>query len=109
MYNSVDFSEKNGMEKVSKVYIGADHGGYESKEILGRYHIQVPRGDVVESAGGIETNAPVMLKAQIPLGGRGKSGGVIKVSSLQEAKEKIDHLLSTVIRGSPGSSASGWS
>ena len=31
MYNSVDFSSQNAAEKVSKVYIGSDHGGFESK------------------------------------------------------------------------------
>ena len=37
MYNTMDFKDQNSMEKVSKVYIGADHGGFESKEILKRY------------------------------------------------------------------------
>ena len=72
---------------------------HESKEILGRYNILIPEGDVVESGEELKIDGPVMLKAQIPLGGRGKSGGVIEVSSSGEAKEKIEQLLSTPIRG----------
>jgi len=37
MYNTVDFGSQNASEKVSKVYMGSDHGGFESKEILKRY------------------------------------------------------------------------
>ncbi len=73
---------------------------HEAKEILRRYKIPLPSGYVVESAAKIqEVNGPVMLKAQIPLGGRGKSGGIIEVSSLGEARNKAEHLLSTRTRG----------
>ena len=72
---------------------------HESKEILGRYNILIPEGDVVGSAEELKMDGPVMLKAQIPLGGRGKSGGVIEVSSSGEAKDNIEQLLSTPIRG----------
>jgi succinyl-CoA synthetase beta subunit len=72
---------------------------HESKEILGRYNILLPKGELVGSAQELKMDGPVMLKAQIPLGGRGKSGGVIEASSIKEAKDKIEQLLSTPIRG----------
>ena len=72
---------------------------HESKEILCRYNILIPEGDVVGSAEEHKMDGPVMLKAQIPLGGRGKSGGVIGASSSGEAKDKIEQLLSAPIRG----------
>lgn len=73
---------------------------YEAKEILRRYKIPLATGYVVESAAEVQSvEAPVMLKAQIPSGGRGKSGAVIEVSSLDEARNKTEHLLSTQTRG----------
>jgi succinyl-CoA synthetase beta subunit/citryl-CoA synthetase large subunit len=40
-----------------------------------------------------------MLKAQIPLGGRGKSGGILEAVTREEVKTKIDDLLSKKVRG----------
>ncbi len=72
---------------------------HESKEILRQYNILIPEGDVVGSAEELKMDGSVMLKAQIPLGGRGKTGGVIEVSSSGEAKDKIEQLLRAPIRG----------
>jgi len=72
---------------------------YESKEILKAYGIPLPNGKVVSSAEGIQIHGPVMLKAQIPIGGRGKAGGVIEASSEAEARAEALHLLSTPLRG----------
>lgn len=72
---------------------------YESKEILRKYGISLPAGHVVSKPEGIKTDGRVVLKVQIPLGGRGKAGGIIEVSSLEEAKSKIQHLLSLEMRG----------
>ena len=72
---------------------------YESKEILKAYGIPVPNGKVVSSAQGTSIRGPVMLKAQVPIGGRGKAGGVIEVSSEAEARAEASRLLSTSLRG----------
>ena len=73
---------------------------HEAKEILRRYKIPLPSGYVVESAAKIQNiDGPVMLKAQIPLGGRGKSGGIIEVSSLEEARNKTECLLTSQTGG----------
>lgn len=40
-----------------------------------------------------------MLKAQIPLGGRGKAGGIIEASTEEEIRSGIEHILSTPVRG----------
>ncbi|UCB48528.1 MAG: acetate--CoA ligase family protein [Deltaproteobacteria bacterium] len=72
---------------------------YESKEILRKYGIPLPRGEVISDMEEIQMEGPVVLKAQIPLGGRGKAGGIIEVPSRDQAKAKIEHLLSTEVRG----------
>ncbi len=73
---------------------------HEAKEILRRYKIPLPSGYVVESASKIHNiDGPVMLKAQIPLGGRGKAGGIVEVSSLEEARKETQRLLTGQTRG----------
>jgi succinyl-CoA synthetase beta subunit len=72
---------------------------YESKEILSKYGIPVPTGQIISRGKELQMDGPVVLKAQIPLGGRGKAGGIIELSSVDHAKAHIDHLLSTEVRG----------
>lgn len=72
---------------------------YESKEIFKKYGIPVPTGQVLSRSEDLQMQGPIVLKAQIPLGGRGKAGGIIEVSSRDQAKAKIEHLLSTEVRG----------
>ncbi|MGE5486342.1 MAG: ADP-forming succinate--CoA ligase subunit beta [bacterium] len=54
---------------------------YQAKGILARYGVPVPRGQVAgtapeAAAAAKEIGAPVVIKAQIHAGGRGKGGGV---------------------------------
>ncbi len=50
---------------------------YESKEILKKHGISVPPAQLISSSRGLQIGGPVVLKAQIPLGGRGKAGGIV--------------------------------
>ena len=72
---------------------------YESKEILKEYGIPVPTGQAVSRSKDLQMEGPVVLKAQIPLGGRGKAGGIIKAERREEVESGIEHLLSTEVRG----------
>lgn len=72
---------------------------YESKEILKRYGIPLPGGEVVSSKEAVEIRGTVMLKAQVPTGGRGKAGGIMAASTTKEAGARIDRLLSTDVNG----------
>lgn len=72
---------------------------YESKQLLRKYGIEIPQSVLVGSSEeNIDLPYPLMIKAQIPLGGRGKSGGVLEATDREDAESKIEHLLSAKIR-----------
>lgn len=72
---------------------------YQAKELFRQYKVPVPEGqaattveeavDAAEKLGGY----PVVVKAQIHAGGRGKGGGVKLAASKQEAKDHIESIL----------------
>src|SRR5574337_114407 len=64
---------------------------FQAKAILDVYGVPVPKGEVVttpvEAGRAVERlGGTAVLKAQIHAGGRGKAGGVVPVSSPQEAE-----------------------
>ncbi len=78
---------------------------YQAKQILGRYNIPVPKGEVAsspEEAREIAKNlgGPVVVKAQVHAGGRGKAGGVKLAKTADEAEEKAGAILGMTIKGS---------
>jgi succinyl-CoA synthetase beta subunit len=78
---------------------------YEAKKVFATTGLRVPRQyGVIEQARdleGLELDFPVMLKAMVLSGGRGKAGGIKKVTSLAEAKAAAEKLLGLSIAGYP--------
>ncbi|MCI0452172.1 MAG: ADP-forming succinate--CoA ligase subunit beta [Candidatus Latescibacteria bacterium] len=77
---------------------------YQAKELFARYGIPVPPGTVVTSASDAEAAAatvgkPVVVKAQVLVGGRGKAGGVKIAKTPAEAREKASQILGMDIKG----------
>lgn len=77
---------------------------YQAKACIARYGVPVPKGEVAsdphcapEIAAAI--GLPVMVKAQVPFGGRGKAGGIRLARTLEEAKLASADLLSREIGG----------
>jgi succinyl-CoA synthetase beta subunit len=72
---------------------------YQAKQILARYGVAVPRGEVVsriEEARGVAERlgeGPVVVKAQIHAGGRGKGGGVKLARNREEAEKAVRDIL----------------
>jgi succinyl-CoA synthetase beta subunit len=48
-----------------------------------------------------DLDAPLVIKAQVPVGGRGKAGGVKLVQSREEVRQVADHILGLEIKGIP--------
>jgi succinyl-CoA synthetase beta subunit len=79
---------------------------YEAKKLFTQFKIPITAGEVVENGEQAKAFAeklakPVVLKAQILSGGRGKAGGVKLASTPSEAEEKADQLFATRIKGFP--------
>lgn len=77
---------------------------YESKEILKEYGLSIPRGVLIsrdhpEKIEQQDLNLPLVLKAQVPVGGRGKAGGVIKAKNVEEARLQLLSLFGINING----------
>ncbi len=77
---------------------------HEAKTIFSKYEIPTPQGELVTSpARALEVatkiKAPVAVKAQVLVAGRGKAGGILFSPSPREAELAAKKLLSTEIRG----------
>jgi succinyl-CoA synthetase beta subunit/citryl-CoA synthetase large subunit len=72
---------------------------YESKEILAKKGIPTPAGIIISSPGPISLPPPVVIKAQIPVGGRQKAGGVVGALDQKEAESKVEQMLFSTVRG----------
>lgn len=79
---------------------------HQSKEIFARYGIPTPKGKVAydaESAREIakQIGMPVVVKAQVLVGGRGKAGGVQVAKTADEAEQLAQSILGMDIKGLP--------
>jgi succinyl-CoA synthetase beta subunit len=71
---------------------------YQAKQILTKYGVRVPRGDVADTPAQARAIAErigprVVLKAQIHAGGRGKGGGVKLVQNPDEAERRAKDMI----------------
>jgi succinyl-CoA synthetase beta subunit len=77
---------------------------YQAKELFRKYGIPVPRSILVRGPGEVRgayrrLNHPVIIKAQVLSGGRGKAGGIVKVSSEGEAVDAANRIMKLDIGG----------
>ena len=78
---------------------------FESKQIYKQYDIKIPKQIATihssDELDNLDIKFPVMVKAMVLIGGRGKVGGIKKASNLQEAKSKADEIFKITIKGLP--------
>jgi succinyl-CoA synthetase beta subunit len=75
---------------------------YQAKEIFAAYGIPTQKGTVIDRPEKIDEVAltyPVVLKAQVLVGGRGKAGGIKLAATPAEAREKAAQILGMSIKG----------
>ncbi len=72
---------------------------YQAKDLLSRYGVPLPAGDVAQSpsaAEGVARRLPgdrYVVKAQVHAGGRGRAGGIKIVDSVTGVRQAADELL----------------
>jgi succinyl-CoA synthetase beta subunit len=77
---------------------------YQGKQLFARHGLEVSAGRAVTSVEGAvqaanELGYPVVVKAQVLIGGRGKAGGVKLAGDESEAREHAQNILGMDIRG----------
>ena len=77
---------------------------YQAKELFAKHSVPSTPGRVTDSAGGAraiaeEIGRPVMVKAQVKTGGRGKAGGVKYAANPDEAYTHAQNILGLDIKG----------
>ena len=77
---------------------------YQGKQLFARYGIPISPGEAVQNVEGAVAAAdrlgyPVVVKAQVLTGGRGKAGGVKLANNSAEAREHAANILGLDIKG----------
>jgi succinyl-CoA synthetase beta subunit len=76
---------------------------YQAKEVLSSLGIPIPPGVVArtpdEAAAACAKLGPVAVKAQVPVGGRGKAGGIKLVKNPDEARAAAAQIIGMDIKG----------
>ena len=76
---------------------------YQAKELLAKYGVPVNEGEVADTPEQAEQIAtrigkPVMIKAQVMMGGRGKAGGVKYSKDVAAARENATNILGKLLQ-----------
>ena len=77
---------------------------YQGREYFARYDLPVPKGDVADTVDqAVEvaerSGYPVVIKAQVQVGGRGKAGGVKLADNADEVRLHAGNILGMDIKG----------
>jgi succinyl-CoA synthetase beta subunit len=74
---------------------------HHAKELLAQAGVPVPEGILVTDSKAAHFAFPCIAKAQVPVGGRGKAGGILKINTVADAQPIIERILGLTIRHHP--------
>ena len=79
---------------------------YLSKRIFAEHGVPIPKGEVAETpqeaqAAAEKLGPPVVVKAQVLVGGRGKAGGIQLAQTAEEARDHTEAILNLSLKGLP--------
>jgi succinyl-CoA synthetase beta subunit len=72
---------------------------YEAKQILKAFNIPVSTSSLITKGTSQFPATAIVLKSQVPTGGRGKAGGIKVVESIEDLQPTIDQLFKLAIKG----------
>ena len=77
---------------------------YQAKELFAKHGVPTTPGRVTDDAADAraiaeEIGKPVMIKAQVKVGGRGKAGGVKYAATPDDAQSHAENILGLDIKG----------
>jgi succinyl-CoA synthetase beta subunit len=76
---------------------------YQAKEVLASLGIAIPPGVVAlnpdEAEAAFQKLGPIAVKAQVPVGGRGKAGGIKLARTGEEARRAAEQIIGMEIKG----------
>jgi succinyl-CoA synthetase beta subunit len=77
---------------------------YQAKQIFAKYQIPIPEGEVAVSVSEViniakKIKGPVVVKAQVHVGGRGKAGGIKIAKDIASAGDIASQILGMKIKG----------
>jgi succinyl-CoA synthetase beta subunit len=73
----------------------------DGKALLAEHGITIPAAVLVSDAtiGTLPGEGPWIVKAQVPVGGRGKAGGVVRCETAQDVAAAVHRLLGKRLKG----------
>lgn len=71
---------------------------HESKSLLQKSGVSIPKGELIKPKQTPKLALPLVLKSQVPIGGRGKAGGVLVTRTPEELQENITTLFKREIK-----------
>ena len=78
---------------------------HEAKQIFNQYNIQIPKQIAViektEDLTNLSLDFPIMVKAMVLIGGRGKAGGIKKADTIEEVQQITKEMFELTIHGYP--------